>query len=171
MGYSAKAVANYFLSKHRESGITPLKIQKLVYLSHGWHLALSQGNKPLIEDEFAEAWRHGPVFPSLYHEFKHLGSQPLINLAENIHLDNDEVKFTTPNIDESDHQTRELLDQIWEIYGGETGFQLSERCHSKDSPWDKARRNSGGRRNADISDKLIIDHYVGWMNQKEQSNG
>ena len=40
MGYSAKAVANYFLSKYgRKKGITPLKIQKLVYIAHGWHMA------------------------------------------------------------------------------------------------------------------------------------
>lgn len=170
MGYSAKAVANYLLSKHRKSGITPLKIQKLVYLAHGWHLALSEDNKPLISDEFAEAWRYGPVFPSLYHEFKHLGSLPIIEFAKDTNRNNRKVTFTVPKIDKSDHQTRQLLDQIWAVYGGETGIQLSERCHSPGSPWDKTRKQSGGRRNADISDDLIMQHYTDWIKQKEQNS-
>ena len=80
MGYSAFAVANYFLRLGRDSGeeITPLKIQKLVYIAHGYHLAFTASDNspnglPLVDDEFAEAWQYGPVFPSLYHHFKRFG--------------------------------------------------------------------------------------------------
>ena len=84
MEYSAKAIANYFLelaAKHGEK-VTPLKIQKLVYIAHGWHLALYE--KPLVYDEFAEAWEYGPVFPSIYHEFKHFGGAPIAEPATDI---------------------------------------------------------------------------------------
>ena len=93
MGYSAKAVANYFLAKYGKHGITPLKMQKLVYLSHGWYLAFY--DEPLVDDEYAEAWRYGPVFDSLYHEFKHRGRLPITNPARDIDLD---LKETTPKI-------------------------------------------------------------------------
>jgi len=44
-----------------------MKLQKLVYYAHGWHLALN--NEPLI-DEQVECWQYGPVISSLFHEFK-----------------------------------------------------------------------------------------------------
>ena len=67
--YSAIAVANCFLdiADAQSRPITPLKIQKLVYIAHGWHLAIYE--EPLIV-ELVEAWKWGPVIPLLYHEFK-----------------------------------------------------------------------------------------------------
>ena len=74
MSYSAKAIANYFLglADAEKKPISHLKIQKLVYIAHGWYLAIK--GEPLVGDEYAEAWQYGPVFPSLYHEFKIHGS-------------------------------------------------------------------------------------------------
>lgn len=85
MGYTAKAVANHLLDfgLTRKNEIPPLKMQKLVYISHGWHLALSDG-KPLVSDEYVEAWPYGPVFPSVYHEFKHYGASPHTRLRDRI---------------------------------------------------------------------------------------
>ena len=78
MGYSAKAPANYFIGKYGRFKISPLKLQKLVYISHGWHLAIF--DRELVDDEYAEAWQYGPVFPSLYHEFTEFGANPMANL-------------------------------------------------------------------------------------------
>ena len=41
----AKAVANYFLEKAEQEGkpITPLQIQKLVYIAYGWYLLKPDG--------------------------------------------------------------------------------------------------------------------------------
>lgn len=64
MGHSAKAIANFFIDRHKRHGISPLKLQKLIYMAHGWHLALL--DKPLVEDEAPEAWKFGPVFASVY---------------------------------------------------------------------------------------------------------
>lgn len=41
--YPACAVANYFIDKAEEDlifDLTPLKLMKLVYISHGWCLAI-----------------------------------------------------------------------------------------------------------------------------------
>lgn len=54
--YSAKEIANYFLELSAKKDISPLKIQKLVYIAHGWHLALY--GEPLVQDELAEAWEY-----------------------------------------------------------------------------------------------------------------
>src|SRR5882724_82988 len=63
------SIANYFIKKARESGaeMTPMKLIKLVYISYGWYLAFA--NKPLINEK-VQAWKYGPVVPSVYQEFK-----------------------------------------------------------------------------------------------------
>lgn len=159
MGYSAKAVANHFLSKYGKHGICPLKIQKLVYIAHGWYMAFHED--PLVADEYAEAWRHGPVFPSLYHEFKHRGSLPITELAKTVDLINGRLKRSTPQVAKSDMHVRELLDRIWEVYGKYSGIRLSNMCHQPESPWDQTRKDASRKRanNADIDDDLIREYY------------
>ena len=163
MGYSAKAVANYFLEKYGDEGISPLKIQKLVYIAHGWYMAFYGAEEPLVDDEYAEAWKYGPVFASLYHEFKHIGREPILGLAMETDLDqNNKPIMSTPEVREGDEDARRLLDRIWEVYGGYSALKLSAMCHQKDSPWDKARDD--GIRNAHINNKEIQIHYERKLN-------
>lgn len=80
MGGRTAAVANYFLDKAREDGVdlSPMKLQKLIYFAHGWHLAIY--GEPLI-DESVEAWAWGPVISSIYHDFKKYGRDPITSPA------------------------------------------------------------------------------------------
>ena len=162
MGYSAKAVANYFLETHKKENISPLKLQKLVYIAHGWHFAFR--DDPLIDDEYAEAWEYGPVFPSLYHEFKHYGRIPISEFATTTYFDpKGNLVETIPKIKYGDDEERNkwtcrFLDKIWEIYGGHDGMTLSGMCHQKESPWDMARK-SDTRRNVHIKDDDIREYY------------
>ncbi len=70
------AVANAFLdlAKKSEEEITHMKLQKLIYIAHGFNL--SNFDFPLI-DEQVEAWRYGPVIRSVYDEFKSYGHDPI----------------------------------------------------------------------------------------------
>jgi len=72
--YSPYSIASYFLHKAAESNqtLTPMKVIKLVYLAHAWNLGLF-GN-PLFEEK-AQAWKYGPVIPSLYHALKFFGNE------------------------------------------------------------------------------------------------
>ena len=168
-GYSALAVANYFLSKHRNTGIQPLKIQKLVYITHAWHLALF--GKPLVWDESAEAWRYGPVFPSVYHEFKYRGSLPIMKLGTDYKLNNkDKFVKETPKIKKGDKETKALLDRIWEVYGTWSGAELSEVCHQPGTPWDKTWKKNQGQRNAHIPNEDIRAHYLQILKQNKRKN-
>ena len=154
VGYSAKMIANYFLSRYGEHGISPLKIQKLVYIAHGWHWAFFDA--PLVDDEYAEAWEYGPVYPSLYHEFKHRGRMPIIDLATDL---SDDLESITPVIPNSNKTVRNLLDRVWTVYGKYTDFQISTMCNRNGSPWSQAREQSQDRYNANIPDYLIKDYY------------
>lgn len=163
MGYSAKEVANYFLDLASKEGIelSPLQIQKLVYIAHGWHLAIYGLEDPLIDDEYAEAWEYGPVFPSLYHEFKKFGAGPIKRLAtEAYYIDFlDEWGTSTPSIKKNDSETQAFLNHIWKLHKGLSGGQLINLTHKGDSPWKKTRDKSGNIRNADIDNKIIKEYH------------
>jgi len=103
MGHTAKAVANYVLDLSEREGveITPLKLQKMVYIAHGWHLAIR--GQPLVTDEYAEAWDHGPVFPSLYYEIREFGKKPITRRAPDLILyDDGSAKLETPGLEDAD---------------------------------------------------------------------
>ena len=156
-GYSAKAIANYFLKKHGKEGITPLKIQKLVYIAHGWYLAYHK--KPLVSDEYPEAWPYGPVFPSLYHEFKHRGRLPIMNLATDAYVDSrGRLVERTPKTPKEHKETLEFLEEIWEVYGKYSGLDLSEMCHKDKTPWATTREDDP-RENVNIRDEVIQRYY------------
>ncbi|MCY4260029.1 MAG: DUF4065 domain-containing protein [Rhodobacteraceae bacterium] len=161
MGYSAKHIANYFLDNHARTGITHLKIQKLTYLSHGMNYV--HRDNDLINDEYAEAWKYGPVFPSLYEEFKSRGKQPIMKLATELNAEmfweKRKIKFDTPKIKDGDDYTRNLLGEVWQKYGSKNGQQLSALTHQEGSPWYQTRVKTHGARNANIDNKLIKAHF------------
>lgn len=165
MGCTAKAVANFFLhiGRTRKAKISPLKIQKLVYVSHGWHLAL--GDEALVVDEYVEAWQYGPVFPSIYHEFKHFGRSAIQRDATEFEFDATTAEFNvvTPHVDPGDANAHALLDRIWEVYGRFSGAQLSGMTHAPGTPWAIIRSKHPGMRNVHIPNELIKKHYLDIM--------
>ena len=168
MGYSAKAIANYFFELSEKEGrpITPLKMQKLVYIAHGWHLGITR--EPLVDDEYPEAWEFGPVFPSIYHEFKHFKGNPIqepaqeMILTEPIELwdwDWDSLDTETPSIDKKDKEIRVFLENIWKSYGKYSARKLSAMSHGKGTPWSQTREKVGSVQNAPIEEDIIRDFY------------
>ncbi len=61
--------ANFIIRYCHDHGdpITPLKLQKLLYYSQAWHLALY--DEPLF-DEDMETWIHGPANSGVYKRFE-----------------------------------------------------------------------------------------------------
>lgn len=153
------AVANYFLDLASESKKTldQMKLQKLVYFAHGWHLATN--GSPLI-NECVEAWEYGPVVPSIYHAFKQFGSGQITEKASRLEfIDPDSAcfQFITPAIDEP--RAKRLLKQIWETYGEFSAVQLSNMTHEADSPWSKTYATAHGRKGVDIPDSMIKEYF------------
>ncbi len=124
--HKCKDIAEYFLSKiDLECGdlISNLKLQKLIYYAQGFSLALF--NKPLFSEEI-EAWTHGPVIPSLYHEYKGYGSASIPE-SENVDLS----MF-------SDDE-KELLDEVYSVYGQFSAWKLRNMTH-EEQPWIEAEK-------------------------------
>jgi uncharacterized phage-associated protein len=152
--YDPVAVANFFIQKSLDTGVevTPMKLLKLVYISHGWSLALL--NEPLI-DEAVEAWTYGPVIPSLYQELKEYGRSRVTKLVTTNDFDWRSFKpnFTTPTIPEEDTKVQKLLDNVWEGYGNHSGIYLSAITHKPGTPWSLTEPNDI------IGQDLIREHY------------
>lgn len=153
---SPKSIANFFLELAASSGtpLDPMKLQKLVYYANGWYAGYRK--QPLLNEPI-EAWPYGPVIPSLYHEFKGYGSDPIRHPATEW---NSEAKDFNPVAPPVDQDLRTFLSNIWRSYGGYTGIKLSEMTHAPGGPWDVTWRRSGGMRGVDIPTELIADHFA-----------
>jgi uncharacterized phage-associated protein len=154
--YDPKAVANYFLEKGKP--ISQMKLHKLVYYAHGWNLAIR--DEPLI-NEAVEAWSYGPVVPSLYHEFKDLGSSRINRKATTLEVvsEGSRPELRAPALDSTDLETRKLLDRVWDVYGGLTAAQLSGMTHKPGTPWTVTRNTHPRLKGADIPNELIQKHF------------
>lgn len=153
MAFDAKSVANFFLSlaKSEGEGISPMKLQKLVYYAHGWYAGYT--GQPLI-NERVEAWQYGPVIPSLYHEFKHCGSGSISSLATDF-VEMELEVVAAP----ADAGVQKFLRNVWDSYGKFTGIRLSEMTHAPGGPWEQTWKSAAGAKGVDIPFDLIAEHF------------
>lgn len=155
MPYSPARIANYFIEKSDYTA-TPMKVMGLVYIAHGWCLALT--DCPLIDGPI-EAWRYGPTIRSLYDSLKRYGNQPITKL---IPYEYEEDGLTS--------EYTKFLDRIWEEFGDYTGEQLSNLTHQKDTPWLIIWHGCGmhrGYRNYKINNKLIKEYYTNILQEED----
>lgn len=133
-------IADYFIAR-TNGGLTPLQVIKLTYIAHGYSLALL--DEELIEEE-VEAWKYGPVVPSLYHAAKKYGGEKITKLLY-CGVPTSDRKSVEGAIDfieghMSDEQ-KEVLDGVLSVYGKFTGYELTDRTHVRDSPWKRFYRS------------------------------
>lgn len=112
-------IAKAFLSFE---SMTHKKLQKLCYYAQAWSIAFEDR---LVESRF-QAWIHGPVCPELYNIYKVYGWEDIPQ----------ETEFPS-NISTD---VKELLTEIYRIYGELDGDELENLTHSE-LPWIEARGN------------------------------
>ena len=180
MPLNSKAVANYFLELAKRFGETldPMKIQKLVYFGHGWHLAFTKD--PLIDDQI-QAWDYGPVVPTLYHEFKIWGNGAILAPAIRSEFSSyrrdsggsSVVRTAIPSIFEFAGPSgdvmfaKELIEKTWEVYGHMTGIELSQLTHESGTPWQVTRQRYPGFRSVGIPNRVIREHFTAKLEANE----
>lgn len=151
MIYDPKLIADVFLelAERDYERLTPMKVQKLVYFAHGWTLALA--DRPLINEQ-VEAWRFGPVVPSLYHVLKYYGAEAIPTgtrlSAQAIFGEGEPLPV--------DGFDRKLVEKVWSVYGRFNAVELSEMTHATGSPWHVIWNNGGkNKKGTDIPDAEI----------------
>lgn len=128
--------------------IDHLKLQKLIYLSHG--MCLARLGFPLSSEK-PQVWPFGPVFPSAYHEFKEFRSSPITRPYYK--WDDSYGGPTVPVLAESD--AKKIVHEMWWKNRARTGVELSELTHRTDSPWDVSKKMDI----KDIDDDLLGNYY------------
>jgi uncharacterized phage-associated protein len=123
--YTASDIAKWILAGvDRDSGdsITHLKLQKLIYYVQAWSLALR--DKPLFEEDM-QAWAHGPVAESVFHEYRDYGFEAI-----------PAPKIVPEILDEDAEHIAEVI----EVYS-EHSAKVLERMTHNEQPWLEARKN------------------------------
>ena len=142
MAHKSLLVAEHILWLRREWSTTPLALNKLTFLAHGW--TLGDSGDPLIR-ETAQAWKHGPVYVPVYKRFKKhkANSIPAIDAVSH-------------KADLSDYHAS-MINTVHEAYKTFSPGQLVSITHKKGSPWKQARDKWGP--GSPISDESIRLYY------------
>jgi len=148
VAYDAATVANRFIELAAQAGrkLTPMQLIKLTYIAHGFSLAIYK--RPLL-DESVEAWKYGPVVPSLYKRLKKYGSTAVADQISSWSF------RPTERLEEDD---RQLVDLVFQKYGHFTGVQLSHLTHRPGTPW--AETYEPNAYGVEIDDAVIRTHYA-----------
>lgn len=120
--FAATAVAAWFVefvSDDAEQDLTPLKLQKLVYLAHS--LYMDRFHAPLIE-EAVQAWKDGPVVKSIYGVYKDFGHAPITMPKR------DPARRSWPD------EAEQTFADVWACFGGYSASKLRSITHDA-GPW------------------------------------
>lgn len=130
--------ANRMEQEEIETGISKLKLQKLLYYCQGYHLAVY--GKPMFEDEI-QAWQHGPVIPSVYQEFKRIGGN-FIPAKENMLNEKEKEAIS--------QEKREIIEDVFDLLGHYDAWKLRNKTH-EEAPWIEAQRKSEQEQRSNVT--------------------
>lgn len=153
--YTSFDIARKILYLAKKEGMTvdTMKLIKLVYITHGWHLGFT--DKPLISDEI-QAWKYGPVIPVLYEVIKRFGAGKVDIELIDLYSDRD-----------LDKETSDFVENIWHVYKEMSAIELSARTHREGSAWSKSYRE--GELNTLIENEVIRMHYKAMIEEATES--
>ena len=154
------AIANEFIRRGRTAGVqfTQMQLQKLVYIAHGWNLAIN--GAPLTTDD-PEAWEYGPVYKQLRSAIRHYGrdgvTREICNAGFLPGAFDDEPEAVA--VASLTQQEVAVVDRVFRDYHRFHAFQLSALTHKAGTPWTKVYDAGRGKFDG-ISAALIREHFV-----------
>ncbi|NOG55637.1 MAG: DUF4065 domain-containing protein [Planctomycetes bacterium] len=136
-----------------------MKVQKLVYIAHGWSLGIR--SEPLI-NEPVMAWKYGPVIDTLWREFRDYGKNVIRAAASVYSADDGTFSRHEPHVRSEDMWYCELVNAVWTKYGRLSATQLSRLTHESGTPWYMVAKQFKFElpKNVIIPNDLIQEHYA-----------
>ena len=147
-------------------GVTPMKLQKLLYYLQAWNLVFF--NTPVFQDK-PEAWVNGPVYRKVYDHYKDYQMFDFIKVAPEEKQRLDECVADIVRTIGFEASQQELFDEILSSYGKMSSAELGLRTHNE-NPWKDARKGLGifDYSNNVITHKSMAQYYSSLLNKKKQ---
>ena len=142
---SSLAIANYFISRSIQEN-RPLehrKLQKLLYIAHGWHLAIT-GN-PLLDEDLV-AFSFGVVVVGVFRHLIWYGLDPVDELIEI----EEETVFNESQI--------WVLEKVWLNHGRYSNDDLRDLCKNPNASCLKYY-NASPKNVVAIPDEVIAESF------------
>ena len=149
---SSHQAAHHVLSACEAIGesATPLKLIKLAYISHGYHLAII--GDPLFYEQ-VEAWKYGPVVREIYYAVKQFGKNAIPPGVFAGYEASDQSSIS--------QRSEDVIRNVVAAYGKYNGLELSAATHKPGTPWDNTRKKKG--EGAVIDNEMIKSYYEGLL--------
>lgn len=159
-------IANEFIRRAAAEGraLTQMQLQKLVYIAHGWNLAIN-GEKLTHDDP--QAWDYGPVYRDLWQALKAYGRLPVkreIRNGEYLPEMLDDQIAALPARARLSEEERAIIDRVYQNYGGFHAFKLSALTHEPGTPWTQVYAEGSGRFQ-EITPEQIQEYFSGLARQ------
>lgn len=133
--------------------ISNLKLQKLLYYSQAWYLVNNNAEK-LFEDEI-QAWKFGPVVPSVYNEFKKFK-----------HYYIDIKKINVSKCEKLTNNQKQFIQDFCTEFLSCSATELVAMTHNE-FPWQEAYRKAP---NTVISTESMYKYYSNLLNEKKYTS-
>jgi uncharacterized phage-associated protein len=137
----AKELVRLSFAGDEKDPLTNLRLQKLLYYAQAWSLVLRESE---LFPEDIEAWRWGPVVPTVYNQLP--DGQGAIQIPPT-------QFFDAPDLPPED---AELVRSVWEAYNQYSALQLSRMTH-QETPWLRAWGNRPTDGTGSDNDPIEVD--------------
>lgn len=121
--------------------ISPLKLQKMLYYQQAWHMVFF-GKNNMLFNEIPEAWVNGPVYPTIYNEYKNKVQWMCDYLRlEHFGVSQDDIDNIVSGLHDQlalSQNEESLMDRIVMLYGSKSQDELVLMTHSEE-PWCEQR--------------------------------
>jgi uncharacterized phage-associated protein len=162
-------IANEFIRLAAADGraFDQLQLQALVYIAHGWCLAL---HGEALTGDRPEAWDFGPMYQRLATALAPCGREPVrfqISSTEgfpSLKLESNSNAASS----ELEQVEAELVEEIYQNYGALESWQLSALTRKGSTPWKQVFADGVGR-SRDIPHDLIRIQFAELLRQSEGS--
>ncbi len=153
---TAVETARYLIhlaSREREPvWLTHLQLEKLLYYVQAWTLVARR--KPFFDDRI-EAWKYGPVVPSVYQILKPFEKNPIP------HTEGEDGSRLN-------QEERSIIRSVWEGYKAYSPLGLAIKTHDE-RPWAETfRPDSDGRCSNEIPLELMRTFFEGKYRQHQR---
>ncbi len=156
MQQDTKAIANGFISQALESelNLDVIKLQKLIYYAHGWHLAITK--MPLIREPI-QAHKFGIVIPSIYLASRQYGLAKLESLYQEFKIESGHwIKPMPAHLS----LAAKLINKLGMLYGQTSTIELINLTQRQEAPWAQCR----AKKSRMIDDALMTQFFASVAN-------